>query len=445
VQGTFRPDVLFGLDPMWTSTILLVAVYVVIITERVNRAIIALLGAGLMIQFGVLSQAEAVKGIDFDTIALLTGMMILVAVAWRSGMFQYLAIWSAKTARAEPWRVLLLLSVVTAVLSALLNNVTVVLLVAPVTLSITKELEVPPYPFLFAEVFASNIGGTATLIGDPPNILIGTQAGLSFDQFVVHLAPAIVLVMAAQAVVTHLVWGKRMRATAAAEARVMAMNERDAIQDRTLLVQSLLVMGAVIMAFVFAEPLHLEDGTIAMFGAAVLMLLDTHGHHPTKQSEKVTQMFNEIEWVTIFFFVGLFILVHGVEVSGLLQRLAELLAEATHGNLELAAYAMLWISAVLSAVIDNIPFVATMIPLVKSAAPAYGGADHIQPLWWALSLGACLGGNGTLIGASANLTMAGLAERNGIPFSFVRYTAYAFPMMLLSIAVCQVYVWLRYF
>ncbi len=445
MQGTFRPDVLFGLDPMWTSTIILVAVYVVIITERVNRAIIALLGAGLMIQFGVLDQAEAVKGIDFDTIALLTGMMLLVAVAWRSGMFEYLAIWSAKAARAEPWRVLLLLSVVTAVLSAFLNNVTVVLLVAPVTLSITKQLEVPPYPFLFAEVFASNIGGTATLIGDPPNILIGTQVGLTFNQFVIHLAPPIVLVMAVQAVVTHLVWGKAMRASAAAEARVMAMNEREAIQDRTLLVQSLLVIAAVIVAFVCAEPLHLEDGTIAMFGAAVLMLLDTHGHHPTKQSEKVTQMFNEIEWVTIFFFIGLFVLVHGVEVSGLLQRLAEILAEATHGDLELAAYAMLWISAVLSAVIDNIPFVATMIPLVKSAAPAYGGADHIQPLWWALSLGACLGGNGTLIGASANLTMAGLAERNGIPFSFVRYTAYAFPMMLLSIAVCQLYVWLRYF
>jgi Na+/H+ antiporter NhaD/arsenite permease-like protein len=445
VPNSFRPDVVFGLDPMWTSTILLVAVYVVIITERVNRAVIALLGAGLMIQFGVLDQAEAVKGIDFDTIALLAGMMIIVAVSRQSGMFQFFAIWSAKAARAEPWRVLLLLSIVTAVLSAVLNNVTVVLLVVPVTLAITKELEVPPYPFLFAEVFAANIGGTATLIGDPPNILIGTQAGLSFNQFMVHLTPVVLVVMAVQVGVTHLLWGRTMRATAAAEARVMAMNEREAIQDQALLVQSLVVIGAVIVAFVFSASLHLNDGTIAMFGAAVLMLLDTHGHHPARQSEKVVQAFNEIEWITIFFFIGLFILVHGVEVSGVLGRLAELLTRTTGGDLALASAALLWLSALSSAVIDNIPYVVTMIPVLKDAAPAFGGLEHIQPLWWSLALGACLGGNATLVGAAANMTVAGLAERAGVPFRFWAYAAYAVPMTVLSIAVCQVYVWLRYF
>jgi Na+/H+ antiporter NhaD/arsenite permease-like protein len=444
-SGSFTPDVMFGFDVLWTSTILLAVVYIVIITERVNRAIIALLGAGLMIQFGVLDQAEAVKGIDFNTIALLTGMMILVSVSRKSGMFQYLAVWSAKKAKAEPWRVLLMLSVTTAVLSALLDNVTTVLLIVPVTLAITKELEVPPYPFLFAEIFASNIGGTATLIGDPPNILIGSQVGLSFNEFVIHLTPVIVIVMAVQALITHILWGKDMRATATAEARVMAMQEIDTIEDWTLLRQSLAVLGLVIVAFVLARPLHMEPGTIAMFGAAVLMLLDCHGHHAEKQSEKVTQTFTEVEWITIFFFIGLFIVVHGVEVGGLLQMLADKLVTATGGNMELAAYAILWASAVLSAIVDNIPFVATMIPLVKSMAPAFGGPAHIEPLWWALSLGACLGGNGTLIGASANLTVAGLAERNGIPFRFRTYTYYAFPMMLVSVAISHIYIWLRYF
>lgn len=430
---------------MWTSTILLVVTYVIIITERVNRAIVALLGAGLMIQFGVLDQAEAVKGIDFDTIALLTGMMILVSVSRKSGMFEFVAIWSAKKAKAEPWRVMLMLSVTTAVLSAFLDNVTTVLLIVPVTLVITKELDVPPFPFLFSEVLASNIGGTATLIGDPPNILIGTQANLSFNDFVVNLTPVIILVMAVQAVMTHLIWGHKLRATADAEARVMAMREREAIQDWRLLKQSLVVLGVVIAAFVLARPLRLEPGTIAMFGAAILMLLDTHEHHPAVQSARVTQTFGDVEWVTIFFFVGLFVVVHGVEVGGLLQYLAEQLVKATGGNKAITAYAILWSSAILSAIVDNIPFVATMIPLIKSMAPAYGGMQHIEPLWWALSLGACLGGNGTLIGASANLTVAGLADRAGVPFRFWTYTYYAFPMMLVSVAVCQVYVWLRYF
>jgi Na+/H+ antiporter NhaD/arsenite permease-like protein len=445
VQDVLKSEVIFGFDPVWTSTILLIAVYALVVTEWINRAIIALLGAGLMIQFGVLDQAEAVKAIDFDTIALLAGTMIIVSISAKSGLFEYLAIRSAQRANAEPWRMMLLLSITTAVLSAFLNNVTVVLLVAPVTLTMTRQLEVPAFPFLFAEVFASNIGGTATLIGDPPNILIGTQAHLSFNDFIVHLTPVIVVVMAVQALITHLVWGRTMRATAEAEARVLSMNAREAIQDRTLLLQSLLVLAAVILAFVFARPLHLENGTIAMFGAAVLMLLDVHGHHAQVQSERVTRAFSEIEWITIFFFIGLFIVVHGVEVSGVLQRLAEFLVRATGDDLEFAAFALLWVSAALSALIDNIPFVVTMIPIVKSAAPAFGGADHIQPLWWSLALGACLGGNATLIGAAANLTMAGLAERNGIAFGMWTYARYAIPMTVVSLMICHLYIWLRYF
>ena len=443
--GEFVPNALFGLNPLWVSTVVLIVVYAIIISEKVNRSVIALVGAGFMILIGVLDQEEAIKGVDFNTIALLTGMMILVSVSRKSGMFEYMAVWSAKKAKAEPWGILVMLSVTTAFLSAFLDNVTTVLLIVPVTLALTKELKVPPYPFLFAEIFASNIGGTATLIGDPPNILIGSLVDLSFNDFVVNLAPVCVVVMAVQVLMTHLIWGRHMSAAPEDKARVMVMREVETIRDWLLLKQSLVVLGAVMVTFVLARPLHLEPGTIAMFGAAVLMLLDNLGHHPEKQSEKCVNTFNEVEWITIFFFVGLFMVVHGVEVGGLLKMLADMLVSATGGNMEITAYAILWASAVLSAIVDNIPFVATMIPLIKAMAPAFGGPEAITPLWWSLSLGACFGGNGTLIGASANLTVAGLAERNGIPFRFLTYTYYAFPMMLVSIVISHIYIWLRYF
>ena len=438
-------NVYFGLSPMWVSTVILAATYAIIMSEKVNRAIIALIGASLMILVGVFSQEEAIKGIDWNTIGLLTGMMILVSISRRSGMFQYIAIASAQAAKAHPAGILFLLQITTAVLSAFLDNVTTVLLIVPVTLVIAKELEVPVYPYLFAEVFASNIGGTATLIGDPPNILIGTQAGLSFNEFVIHLTPVILVVMIAQAIMIHLVWGKDLKATPEREAKVMAMNARESIEDWLLLKQSLVVLAAVMIAFVLARPLHLEPATIAMFGAATLMLLDNWAHHNEKAAQNIHQTFGDVEWITIFFFVGLFMVVHGVEYGGLLKLLAEKLVAATGGSMANAGYAILWASAFLSAIVDNIPFVATMIPLIKSMAASYGGPDKIEPLWWCLSLGACLGGNGTLIGASANLTVAGMAERNGIPFRFMTYTLYAFPMMVVSVAICHVYVWWRYF
>ena len=442
---SFVPNIFFGLDPMAVSTVILLVTYGLIIWDKLNRAIVALLGAAMMVLIGALDQAEALKGVDWNTIGLLTGMMILVSISRRSGMFEYLAIWSAQAAKANPAGILLLLQLTTAFVSALLDNVTTVLLIVPVTLAITRELRVPPYPFLFAEIFASNIGGTATLIGDPPNILIGSQVGLSFNEFVIHLTPVILVVMAAQAVMIHFLWGKDLRSTPAHKKRVMAMRAKDTILDWVLLKQSLVVLAAVILAFVVARQLHAEPATIAMAGAAVLMFLDNWQHHNEKQSENVHRTFGDVEWITIFFFIGLFIVVHGVEVGGLLALLANKLVAATGGNMATAGYAILWSSAFLSAIVDNIPFVATMIPLIKSMAPAYGGADKIEPLWWCLSLGACLGGNGTLIGASANLTVAGIAERNKIPFRFVTYTFYAFPMMVVSVAICHLYVWWRYF
>ncbi len=437
--------VYFGWNAMWVSTCILAVTYATIMTERVNRAIVALVGAGVMILIGVLDQEEAIHGIDWNTLGLLTGMMILVSISRRSGMFQYLAIWSAQAAKAHPAGILFILQITTAVLSAFLDNVTTVLLIVPVTFAICNTLKVPAYPYLFAEIFASNIGGTATLIGDPPNILIGSQVGLTFNDFVYNLAPVILVVMAVQAIIIHALWGKDLKASAAAEAEVMQMKAQDSIEDWLLLKQSLSVLTLVMVAFVLARQLHLEPATIAMFGAAVLMLLDNWAHHTEKASHNIHQTFGDVEWITIFFFIGLFVVVHGVDVGGLLSLLAKELVAATGGNMAHAGFAILWASAFLSAIVDNIPFVATMIPLIKNMAPAFGGPEHILPLWWCLSLGACLGGNGTLIGASANLTVAGIAERNKVPFRFVTYTLYAAPMMVVSVAICHLYVWWRYF
>lgn len=438
--------VIFGLNPMWVASLILVLTYVLIVTERLNRSIIALLGAGLLIASGVLTQEQAIRGIDFNVLALLAGMMVLVSISRRSGMFEYLAVWSAKRGRAQPWAMLLILSVTTAVVSALLDNVTTVLLIAPVTLAVTRRLGVEPYPFLFAEVLSSNIGGTATLIGDPPNIIIGSAANLSFNDFVVNLAPIIVLIIVVQALITYVVWGRQMHATPEARAAVLAMDERASITDWRLLRASLIVIAGVLVAFVFARSLHLEPGTIALLGAAMLMLLHNIEHHREmeKQNAKVTETFNEVDWITIFFFVGLFVVVKGLEVTGVLAVLSHQLIDATGGNFIVTAYVVLWASAFISAIVDNIPYVATMIPLVKGMAAHFGGPDRLLPIWWALSLGGCLGGNGTLIGASANLTVAGIAERNGVPFGFWKFTRYSLGLMVVHVAICSIYLWLRY-
>ncbi len=311
--------VFFGLNPMWVSTCILAVTYATIMSEKVNRAIVAIVGAGVMIIIGVLDQEEAIRGIDWNTLGLLTGMMILVSISRRSGMFQYLAVWSARAAKAHPAGILFILQITTAVLSAFLDNVTTVLLIVPVTLAITATLQVPAYPYLFAEILASNIGGTATLIGDPPNILIGSQVGLTFNDFVYHLTPVILIVMVVQAVIIHFLWGKDLKASHDAEARVMAMNPADSIEDWRLLKQALAILTIVMITFVLARPLHLEPATIAMFGAAVLMLLDNWAHHAEKAAHNIHSTFGDVEWITIFFFIGLFVVVHGVDVGGLAQ------------------------------------------------------------------------------------------------------------------------------
>ncbi|MDQ6951478.1 MAG: ArsB/NhaD family transporter [Mariprofundales bacterium] len=435
---------IFGLPSVWLAIAILLAVYAVIMMEKFNRAVLSLLGAGIMILCGVLNQEQAIAGVDFNTIGLLTGMMVIVAISQKTGMFQYVAIRAAKLVKGDPWGVLVMLSVVTALFSAFLDNVTTVLLIAPVTLLITDALDVKPYPFLFSEILASNIGGTATLIGDPPNIMIGSQAGLTFYDFLVNLAPIIPLIMLTTMACIWVIFRRDIHASREARELIMEFNERDALKNIPLLKKSLSVLGMVLIGFTTAHELHLEPASIAMFGAALLLLLQTWSCDLEEKNHAFEGVMAEVEWTTIFFFVGLFIIVTGAEHTGIIAFLADKMLELTKGDFNATVAAVLWTSAIASAVIDNIPFVATMIPMIHDMAPTFGGAEAIRPLWWALALGACLGGNGSLIGASANLIVAGFAQRAGHPISFFTFIKHAFLLMILSIVIAQIYISLRY-
>jgi len=437
--------VLFGLDPLWLSTGLLIVSYIVLLSERYNRTVVALLGAGLMIIMGVISQKQAIQAIDFNTIALLTGMMIIVAITRTSGVFEYVAIWGTKKVNAEPMGILLVLSIVTAVFSAFLDNLTTVLLVVPVALLIVEKLKVSPYPFLVSQILASNIGGTATLIGDPPNILIGSATGLSFVQFLSNLGPFVVVVMVVMIALFKIIWGKQLIASEADRNNIMRFKETESITDKRLLVISLGVLSLVITGFIFGEHLAILPGTIAMFGAAVLVLFSSLNLNSEEQAELLHSALSEVEWAALLFFVGLFIIVAGVEHAGLLNILGDVLVEFTKGDPATTAYATLWLSAIISAAVDNIPFVATMIPIIESMQHILGGTKALEPVWWSLALGACLGGNGSLVGAAANVMVSGLSERAGHPISFVKFLVLGLPFTLLTISLAHLYIYLRYF
>ena len=324
--------VIFGWSPLEVATVLFVMTYLVIMSDRLNRAIVALLGAGLLILTGVLEQKEAVAAVDFNTLGLLLGMMLIVNITRRSGLFQFVAIWSAKKVEAKPWGILLMMSIVTAVFSAFLDNVTTVLLTVPVTLLITDELKVKPYPYLFAQIFASNIGGTATLIGDPPNIMIGSATGLTFNDFGYHLTPVILVVFAATMVPLYFLWGRHLVATDENRRHVMNFNEAETITDPRLLKQSLTVIALVIAGFMLQRQIEVEPATIAIFGAAVLLLLDNLGKPGEEQSKNVHGALSEAEWITLMFFLGLFVLVYGIQKAGLIDMMAKALIEATSGD-----------------------------------------------------------------------------------------------------------------
>ena len=439
------PEMILGMDSKILATAIVIIAYVVLFTEKVNRAIVALLGAAVMIFTGILTQTTALQGVDFNTLALLIGMMTIVGISEKSGMFQYVAVWGAKKVRANPRGLLVVLAIVTAVFSAFLDNVTTVLLIAPVTFQITRKLNINPYPYLVVEIFASNIGGTATLIGDPPNILIGSALNLTFMDFVNELTPVVTITMVVLILAFDFIWGKRLVTTEKNKQTVMAINEIDCITDWKLLWKSLFVLAIVIFGFVNAERFHIANGTIAMTGAAFLLLLYTFGNEHSERDHKVEAIFGSVDWTTIFFFAGLFMIVYGLEQTGVLALLGRKFVELTEGSIEKTAMLIIWASALVSSAIDNIPFVATMIPMIKSMEESMGGREAMMPVWWALSLGACFGGNGTLIGASANVIVAGLAQREGHPITFIGFLIWSIPTMLISVAIGALYLHIRFF
>ena len=433
--------------------------YLLIVTERIHKTIVALLGATLMIVLGVVSQEEAFYsheyGVDYNVVFLLIGMMVIINITRETGLFEVLAIWSAKRAKARPFPMLVLLCLITAVLSALLDNVTTVLLMAPVTLEITRRLELPPVPFLITQAMASNIGGTATLVGDPPNIMIASKADLSYLNFLGMLAPIAIFILVIFLASLWLLFGRSMQVAPHLRESMMALKEMDAVRDRALLKHCVWLLALVNVAFCFHGILHLEPATIALLGASLFMFL---GHRQKKlRNEDVGELeyLTDVEWKTIFFFIGLFILVGGLVKVGAIAALADQLVHFTQGNVRGTTYLVLWGSAVLSAIVDNIPYVAAMNPLIVDLARSlhpdvsdYTTLVHmpdIMPLWWALALGACLGGNGTLIGATANVVVVDIARRAGYTITFVRFMAFGFPVMLGSILLSHLYLWLRFF
>jgi Na+/H+ antiporter NhaD/arsenite permease-like protein len=416
--------------------------YAIIISEKINRAVIALLGAATMIIFGIVDLHKAfTHHIEWGTITLLIGMMILVGITSKSGFFQYMAIKAAKLAHGRPIRILVMLSLLTAVLSAFLDNVTTVLLVVPVTFSITRMLQVNPVPYLISEVLLSNIGGTATLIGDPPNIMIGSaNKHLDFNAFLLNLTPIVLLIAAVTIALLAWIYRKQLKTDEKLISKLMNVNDADYIKDAKLLKKSVSILALTILGFVLHSVIHVDAAVIAMTGAVILMLIAVPEH-------EIEDVFASVEWVTIFFFAGLFILVGGLVDIGLIKSLAEKVLEITGGDISVAAYFILWLSGIASATIDNIPFVATMIPLIKDMAVGMGlspDAAQIEVLWWALSLGACLGGNGTLIGASANVIVAGIASREGHGFSYMDFLKIGAPLTLIALLLSHAYLFVRY-
>ena len=407
-------------------------VYALIATERVDRTLVALLGGLLLVALGVLDQEEAFAAIDFNVIFLLAGMMVLASALARTGFFQWLAVRSVRLSRGDPLRLLLILCVVTAALSAVLDNVTTVLLMTPVTLSVAARLGISPVPYLISQILASNIGGTATLIGDPPNILIGSAAGLDFTEFLVNLGPVTLVILGVFTLTMVVLFRGHLQIPDERREAALEATEEHIIRDRGLLIRTLAVVGLTLVGFLAHAALGLEAATIALLGATALMLVSRLDPH---------EMFREVEWSTLFFFVGLFILVEAVVHVGIVGGVATLIAEATAGDEGSTAMALLWFSAGASAIIDNIPYTATAIPVVHQLVEGGMPADA---LWWSLALGACLGGNLTIVGASANVVVANLALRAGHPIGFGLFLRYGAVVVAGSMLISSVYVWLRY-
>ena len=414
--------------------------YVFIATEKIPRVAAALGGAAIMGFLGIanahVSFFSEETGIDWNVIFLLLGMMIIVGVMRKTGVFEFLAIWAAKRARGRPFLIMVLLVVITAVASAALDNVTTVLLIAPVTLLLCSQIDAPPVPFLIAEVMASNIGGAATLIGDPPNIIIASRSGLSFNDFVVNMAPIVIVLMVVFVGMCRLLFRKALVYKPETIESLMALNEREAIEDRGLLIKSGIVLAGVMIGFVSHSALHVEPSVVALLGAGVLVAISR-----LEPSEYLA----DIEWETLVFFMGLFIMVGALVEVGVIEAVAKVAVDAFGDRYFLASTVLLFGSGIFSGIVDNIPYVATMSPLVKDLVDAGNGSAGSQAAWWALALGADLGGNATAVGASANVVVLGIAAKNGHPISFWEFTKYGLIVAFVTITISWGYVYLRYF
>lgn len=417
---------------IYISIAIFIAVMTAIVTEKVHRAVAAVAGAVLLLLTHVITFDEAISHVDFNTLGVLLGMMLFVAVVKNSGLFEYVAIRAAKWAKGDPWKIMVAFMIITAVFSAMLDNVTTVLLVAPMTITITRILNVDPIPFLMTQILSSNIGGTSTLIGDPPNIMIGSATGLDFMDFLSNDGIPAVIILAAVVGLMRFVYGKKLNVDQMAVEEVMRLDEKKAIKDAALLKKSIVMIILVAAGFVLHGQLGIDSSVVALTAASVIMIIG---------KQNAEEIIFDVEWPTIIFFLGLFIVVGGMVETGFIDSVAKLLINATAGYPVVTMLVLLWASAILSAILDNIPFVATLIPLIQTMGDS--GIDT-YPLWWAISLGACLGGNGTLIGASANVVVASISDKNGFPITFRSYLKVGFPTMIFTVAIATVYMLIRY-
>lgn len=414
------------------SIIVFLAVIIAIVSEKVHRAAAAVAGAVVLLLIHVLDVDSAIGYIDFNTIGVLVGMMMFVSVIKCSGMFEYIAIKTAKIAKGNPWKIMMMFIIVTAVLSAFLDNVTTVLLIGPMTISIASILDLDPVPFLLTQILASNIGGTATLIGDPPNIMIGSAAGLSFMDFILNTTPAVIIIMIVFIFMAKIIYGKKMIVSEAAINRVMLLDEKKAIEDQALLKKSVVMILLVVAGFMLHSVIHIESSVIALAAGTIMLLIG---------KQDVDEVIAQVEWTTIIFFTALFVVVGGMVETGVIDSLANIIINLTADKPVMTMLILLWASALLSCILDNIPFVATLIPLIIAMG---NNGINVEPLWWAISLGACLGGNGTLIGASANVVLSGISAKHGHPITFNKFLKVGFPTMIVSVIISTVYLVVRF-
>ena len=414
------------------AIVVFVVVIGLIISEKVNSAAAALAGAMALVVTGVMSAHKALSYIDFNTIGLLVGMMVLVAIIRQSGLFEYVAIKAAKMVHGDPWKIMIAFILLTAVLSGILDNVTTVLLVGPMTIAIAKMLEINPVPFLMTQILASNVGGTATLIGDPPNIMIGSAANLSFVDFLKNTGVAVVLVIVFMIVMMRFVYKKEIEVEGLDTSKIMNLDPDKSITDKPLLIKGIVVIVLVILGFILHDQIGMETSVIALTAAAVMLIIG---------GVNVDNAIQDVEWTTIAFFMSLFVVVGGLTETGVIKQVAAVIIERTAGHPVMMMLILLWASALLSSFLNNIPFIATLIPLVLALKA--DGMDA-EPLWWAISLGACLGGNGTMIGASANVVLSDISTKHGYPITFKSYLRVGMPFMLGSVFISMVFLLVKY-